>query len=92
MKKVTIIAEAGVNHNGSFDKAIALIDVAAHAGADYVKFQTFKASNLATKAAQKTAYQQQNTKENSSQQEMLKMLEIPADWYPKLLNRCKEKR
>ena len=92
MKKVTIIAEAGVNHNGSFDKAIALIDVAAHAGADYVKFQTFKASNLATKAAQKTAYQQQNTKENSSQQEMLKMLEIPADWYPKLLNRCKEKK
>ena len=92
MKEVTVIAEAGVNHNGCLDKAIALIDVAAKAGADYVKFQTFKASNLATKAAQKTAYQQQNTKENSSQQEMLKMLEIPADWYPKLLNRCKEKK
>ena len=92
MKKVTVIAEAGVNHNGSLDKAIELIDVAAQAGADYVKFQTFKALNLATKAAQKTADQQQNTKEHSSQQEMLKMLEIPADWYPKLLNRCKEKK
>ena len=92
MNKVTVIAEAGVNHNGSLDKAIALIDVAAAAGADYVKFQTFRASNLATQAAQKTDYQKNNVKGSTSQMEMLRQLEIPVDWYPNLLKRCKEKK
>ena len=91
MDKVIVIAEAGVNHNGDLDNAIKLIDVAAKAGADFVKFQTFKAKNLVTKQAQKAIYQQENTTSSSSQFDMLSQLEIPADWYPKLLQRCKEK-
>ena len=58
---VFIIAEAGVNHNGSIDLAKKLIDVASASGADAVKFQTFKADNLATKKAQKAIYQKENT-------------------------------
>jgi N,N'-diacetyllegionaminate synthase len=91
MDKVIVIAEAGVNHNGDLDNAIKLIDVAAKAGADFVKFQTFKVKNLVTKQAQKAIYQQENTTGSSSQFDMLSQLEIPADWYPKLLQRCKEK-
>ena len=56
MKKVFIIAEAGVNHNGSSDIAKELIDAAVKAGADAVKFQTFKAANLVSKTAQKADY------------------------------------
>ena len=55
--KVEIIAEAGVNHNGDLSIALELIDAAANAGADYIKFQTFKAANLATKKAEKALYQ-----------------------------------
>ena len=66
MDKVIFIAEAGVNHNGDLDNAIKLIDVAAKAGADFVKFQTFKAKNLVTKQAQKAIYQQENTTGSSS--------------------------
>ena len=61
MKKVFIIAEAGVNHNGSIELAKKLIDVAVDAGADAVKFQTFKAENLVSKNAQKADYQKQTT-------------------------------
>ena len=57
MRHVTIIAEAGVNHNGDFVLAKRLVEEAALAGADYVKFQTFKAENLVTKAAKKASYQ-----------------------------------
>ncbi len=60
-EKVFIIAEAGVNHNGSIELAKRLIDVAVDAGADAVKFQTFKADNLASKSAQKADYQKKNT-------------------------------
>lgn len=91
MNKVIVIAEAGVNHNGYLDNAIKLIDVAANAGADFVKFQTFKATKLVTKQAQKAIYQQENTTGSSSQFEMLSQLEIPVDWYPKLIQHCKEK-
>ena len=89
---VTIIAEAGVNHNGDFDKALKLIDVASEAGADFVKFQTFKANKLVTRHAKKAIYQQENTHNLNSQLEMLSNLEIPIDWYSKLLERCKEKK
>ena len=58
---VFIIAEAGVNHNGSIDLAKKLIDVASSAGVDAVKFQTFKAENLATKSAEKANYQKETT-------------------------------
>tara|TARA_B100001173_G_scaffold274867_1_gene254737 strand:- start:197 stop:1246 length:1050 start_codon:yes stop_codon:yes gene_type:complete len=90
--KVLIIAEAGVNHNGDFTKAIKLIDVAADAGADFVKFQTFKTENLTSKVSKLANYQYKNiSNKNDSQFEMLKKLEIPYNWYPKLVDRCKEK-
>lgn len=90
--KTLIIAEAGVNHNGELEKALALIDVAADAAADVVKFQTFKAEKLVSKDAQKAEYQVNNSKEkDNSQFNMLKKLEIPLDWYPKLIAHC-EKR
>lgn len=92
MKKVLIIAEAGVNHNGNLDTALELIDVAAAAGADFVKFQTFKAEKLVNKNAKKAEYQIKNTKgESDTQFEMLKKLEMNADWYPQLMARCREK-
>jgi N,N'-diacetyllegionaminate synthase len=84
MKKVIIIAEAGVNHNGSLSNAKQLIDIAAKAGADYVKFQTFKAENLVTKEALKANYQITNTGDNSSQFDMLKSLEFPYEWHKEL--------
>jgi N,N'-diacetyllegionaminate synthase len=77
MKKVIIIAEAGVNHNGSMDNAFRLIDAAAEAGADYVKFQTFKAARLVSREAKLAEYQQRNTGSTSTSQfDMLKKLEI----------------
>ncbi len=90
--KVLIIAEAGVNHDGSLEKAIKLIDIAAEAGADFVKFQTFKSENLVSKTAEKANYQTINeTVKSDSQFEMLKSLEIPQSWYPSLIKRCKDK-
>lgn len=89
--RVIIIAEAGVNHNGNLDLALQLIDSAAEAGADFVKFQTFKAENLVSPLAQKAIYQANNTSESGNQYEMLKKLEIDDDWYPKLIERCSQK-
>lgn len=80
MNRVKIIAEAGVNHNGDMDKAKELIDVAAESGADYVKFQSFKAENLASKQAKKATYQKENMGGvDDSQYEMLKSLELSHD-------------
>lgn len=77
MKKVIVIAEAGVNHNGSIEMAKKLIEEAAHAGADYVKFQTFKASKNISKHADKAEYQNLNTGDSTeSQLEMVKKLEL----------------
>jgi N,N'-diacetyllegionaminate synthase len=76
MKKVVIIAEAGVNHNGDVILAKKLIDVACDAGVDYVKFQTFVAENLVSKQAQKAEYQKQNTNNQETQLEMIKKLEL----------------
>ena len=90
--KTLIIAEAGVNHNGQIEYALALIDAAADAAADVVKFQTFKADKLVSKDAQKADYQINNSKENdNSQYKMLKKLEIPLDWYPKLIAHCENR-
>lgn len=79
MKKVLIIAEAGVNHNGSMENAFRLIEAAAAAGADYVKFQTFKAAKLVSKTAQQAEYQEKNMGGKSTQFEMLKKLEITEE-------------
>lgn len=91
MKKTLIIAEAGVNHNGSLETAKQLIDVAAEAGADYVKFQTFKASKLVTKAAARADYQNANTQNTDSQYEMLKKLELSEADHLELIAYCKTK-
>ena len=87
MTKVLIIAEAGVNHNGDFEKAKKLIEVAAEAGADVVKFQTFKAEKLVSVAAKKAEYQQNNFSEaDDSQLNMLKKLELPFEWHQELID------
>lgn len=88
---VIIIAEAGVNHNGDFDTACQLIDAAAAAGADIVKFQTFKAENLVTQQASKAAYQQVATGAAESQLAMLKRLELHYDLHVQLRDYCKTK-
>lgn len=85
MKQVLIIAEAGVNHNGDLNLAKKLIDAAAEAKVDVVKFQTFKTEKLVSKKAKQAAYQAKNlNKETSSQFEMLKKLELPQDWHYEL--------
>ena len=89
--KVFIIAEAGVNHNGSVDLAKQLIDVAVDSGADAVKFQTFKAENLVSKNAQKADYQKQTTDASESQFDMIKKLELDVDTHKELIAYCQEK-
>jgi N-acetylneuraminate synthase/N,N'-diacetyllegionaminate synthase len=84
--KVIIIAEAGVNHNGDFENAKKLILAAANAGADYVKFQTFKADKLVSIDSQKAEYQKVNlTGGEDTQYEMLKKLEMSEDWHYELI-------
>lgn len=89
--KVIIIAEAGVNHNGNFENAKKLILAAANAGADYVKFQTFKADKLVSKEAQKAEYQKANLKEDGdTQYDMLKKLEMSEAWHYELIKYANE--
>lgn len=90
MDKVFIIAEAGVNHNGSIELAKKLIDVASFAGADAVKFQTFKADKLLIKKAQKAEYQKKSTVSNESQYEMIKKLELDELAHKILIDHCKK--
>lgn len=89
--KVFIIAEAGVNHNGSIEIAKKLIDVAAEAGADAVKFQTFKAEKLVSKNAQKAAYQKETTDSEESQFDMIKKLELDIHTHKELIAYCENK-
>jgi N,N'-diacetyllegionaminate synthase len=91
MKKTLIIAEAGVNHNGDINLAKKLIDVAAKAGVDYVKFQTFKADKLVNKSAKKASYQKNNTGNNDSQYEMLRKLELTHKNHHLLIDYCQQK-
>lgn len=92
MKKVFIIAEAGVNHNGNIELAKKLIDVAVEAKADAVKFQTFKAENIVSKYAQKAAYQKETTDSKESQFDMIKKLELDEDIHKELILYCAEKK
>lgn len=87
--KVFIIAEAGVNHNGSLDMALKLIDVAADAGADAVKFQTFKADKVVSRFAPKAEYQTRNTGAVDSQLEMVKKLELNEEQHMVLVEHCR---
>jgi len=91
MDKVFIIAEAGVNHNGSIALARKLIDVASEAGADAVKFQTFKAEKVVSKNAPKAAYQKKTTDPTESQFEMIKKLELDVNAHKELMTYCKQK-
>jgi len=88
---VYIIAEAGVNHNGNDDLAFKLVDVAVEAGADAVKFQTFKADRVVTKKAVKANYQKQTTDSTESQFDMLKKLELSHEMHHKLVAYCNNK-
>lgn len=92
MKHVLIIAEAGVNHNGSLDIAKQLIDKAVEAGVDIIKFQTFKSEKLVSKAAKQAEYQQRNIgKKDESQLAMLKKLELSPSAHKELMDYCREK-
>ena len=91
--RTIIIAEAGVNHNGNIDLAKRLIDAAADAGVDYVKFQTFKSENLVSKVALKAEYQLSNLSSQSGTQfEMLKKLELSIDDHRVLIDYCAHKK
>ena len=92
MKNVLIIAEAGVNHNGDLDNAIKLIEVAARAGADIVKFQTFSAKKLATKYAHKAEYQKRSTNAAEDQLKMLEKLELKLPYYKILIDHCRKNK
>ncbi len=86
--KTLIIAEAGVNHNGDLAMARQLVEVAAQSGADFVKFQTFKADRLVTRQAAKADYQRQLTAEDESQYDMIRRLELTPEMHVALIEHC----
>ena len=90
--KTLIIAEAGVNHNGDIELAKKLIDIAADAGADLVKFQTFSADRLVTQSALKAEYQLLATDKIESQHEMLRKLELTESMHHELINHCANRK
>lgn len=91
MSKIFIIAEAGVNHNGNIETARKLVDVAVEAGADAVKFQTFRAENLVRRDARKADYQMETTDQAESQFDMLKKLELTPEMHEQLIEYCRQK-
>lgn len=91
MNKTLIIAEAGVNHNGSLDMAIEMIDVAVECGADIVKFQTFKSEKVISRFATKAEYQTKTTDAEESQLDMVKKLELDEEQHRLLVQHCSTK-
>ena len=91
-KKTFIIAEAGVNHNGSLKKALKLIDIASSAGANAIKFQTFKAENLVTDCAPKAEYQKYKSVKKETQFQMLKKLELTDEMHKVCFKECQKKK
>lgn len=91
MDNIFIIAEAGDNHNGNFDLALKLVDKAAEAGADCVKFQTFVTENVISKFAEKAEYQKINTDSNESQFDMIKKIELSFNQYREIQKYCMQK-
>lgn len=89
--RVFIIAEAGVNHNGELDKALQLVDIAADAGADAVKFQTYRPEGVVTKRGGMAKYQEKNLGQQISQLEMIKVFELNEDHYPAILQKCRKR-
>lgn len=92
MSRIFIIAEAGINHNGDIEIAKKLVDEAVLAGADAVKFQTFRTEALVSKDAQKAEYQMKTTEHSESQYEMLKKLELTPDMHEQLIDHCMQKK
>ncbi|MHC5060128.1 MAG: N-acetylneuraminate synthase [Planctomycetota bacterium] len=91
MNRTFIIAEAGVNHNGSVETARRMIDVAVTAGVDAVKFQTFRAENVVSVFAPKARYQKETTDKDESQLQMIKRLELDMDSHSQLIDYCRDK-
>jgi N,N'-diacetyllegionaminate synthase len=90
-RKTLIIVEAGVNHNGSIELAQKMIDAAVEAGADAIKFQTFKAEKVVSRYAPKAEYQKKTTTDGESQLEMIKKLELDAAAHQTLIDYCKKR-
>jgi N,N'-diacetyllegionaminate synthase len=89
--RCTIVAEAGVNHDGDYERAVQLVEAAARAGADVVKFQLFRAEEVASELAPKAGYQLRTTGETGSQLEMLRGLELPPGAFPQLLEEARRR-